>query len=630
MRFFFRSRLNLDGTGQLGFFKSVVVLFFLSLGVGFIPIIINKSFFQFGGYSLWLLLDLVMESFFVLGLYAFRRSIKAVLTIQLVLGISFRVINSLKCRYLEIPVLPSDLYLLNDLIHAIPTHYVIGAIAIIGGIVLFTVWLSFKNAQLPKRWEWGATIPAFLFCGWVIILPSSYVATFDELTKNEQFAIPFLIKERGQTIGVPISFTIDFARFLRLRFQTPSLMEVQTSTARLQKDAAKRAPASSIAPPTKPRNIYVLISESFWDPSPFVPFLKTPFFDPDFSSLWSASGQRYFFSPTFGGGTSNVEFEVLCGIPAQAITRGVIFQTALTQKAPCLPNLLRSAGYRTFAFHSFSGSFYNRPTAYNLLGFDEFFAIADLSPNPAPGDFIPDQRFIDLSVTKAIQKAEGQPHLTYILTFAGHWPYAWMPFYQKHIVLPNSGNSESAELLERNLNINYIASTTIANLVKKIELIDPSALIVVFGDHLPVVVNEISVELPESAMLDATFYKTPLLIVDRPNLGKSNPWNEKKITPGFDLTLEILDRIGFPVHENSHFSLFGNSRKVYRPLQNGAVLVQEQNVVPGFVNGPFAACTPKTRLPTCEDAQQWLDDARNVGRDLILGEQYFLKSSATK
>ena len=98
-------------------------------------------------------------------------------------------------------------------------------------------------------------------------------------------------------------------------------------------------------------------------------------FPPELRALWAETGHSVTLSPVFGGYTANAEFEALCGFPVTE--NAVFFEGWLRRDVPCLPALLREAGYRTVASHPNVPGFWNRTHAYRLTGFDEYLSVAD-------------------------------------------------------------------------------------------------------------------------------------------------------------------------------------------------------------------------------------------------------------
>ncbi len=141
--------------------------------------------------------------------------------------------------------------------------------------------------------------------------------------------------------------------------------------------------------PGHPRNLHVVLEESFWDPAPLTAAgVKQSPLDPRFLALWDQAGRSTAMSPAFGGQTANAEFEVLCGFPlAQGAVR---FEQAMNDAVPCLPRLLAQAGYRTVASHPNEPGFWNRQASYDRLGFETFWSMGDFVQDDMTSIFLSD------------------------------------------------------------------------------------------------------------------------------------------------------------------------------------------------------------------------------------------------
>ena len=127
----------------------------------------------------------------------------------------------------------------------------------------------------------------------------------------------------------------------------------------------------------KPTIIYVM-DESYWDVSELEQYGYQ--FDTDVSANLhalqqvSASGRAY--SPSFGGGTCDVEFEALTGYSVSYLPSGSKpYQQHVTKPMFALPNYLKTQGYQTAALHCFWAKYWSRDTAYPNLGLSDFVSL---------------------------------------------------------------------------------------------------------------------------------------------------------------------------------------------------------------------------------------------------------------
>ena len=127
----------------------------------------------------------------------------------------------------------------------------------------------------------------------------------------------------------------------------------------------------------QPTILYVM-DESYWDVSELEQYGFQ--FDTDVSAnlhalqQTSASGRVY--SPSFGGGTCDVEFEALTGYSVSYLPSGSKpYQQHVTKPMFALPSYLKTQGYQTAAVHCFWARYWSRDTAYPNLGLDDFISL---------------------------------------------------------------------------------------------------------------------------------------------------------------------------------------------------------------------------------------------------------------
>ncbi len=141
--------------------------------------------------------------------------------------------------------------------------------------------------------------------------------------------------------------------------------------------AANTGPAAIEKTPT----IIYVMDESYWDVSELEAYGVS--FDTDVSAnlhaLQQSSAYGKVYSPSFGGGTCDVEFEALTGYSVGFLPAGCKpYQQHVTRPMFALPSYLKSKGYQTAAVHCYYAKYWSRNTAYPNLGFDDFISLEDM------------------------------------------------------------------------------------------------------------------------------------------------------------------------------------------------------------------------------------------------------------
>ncbi|MGZ4953986.1 MAG: LTA synthase family protein [Methylobacter sp.] len=362
-----------------------------------------------------------------------------------------------------------------------------------------------------------------------------------------------------------------------------------------------------------PRNIHIVLLESFWDPSVLkkAKYKQNPL-SPEFRELWKSAGYSHALAPVFGGFTANSEFEVLCGFPVVRDT--VKFERQLLNDVPCLPHLLADKGYRTISSHPNVPVFWNRVNAYKRMGFQTYWSLGDFVQDDMNQEFMSDSTLYRQVMEKISGSLDAkQPVLDYIVTYFGHWNY---PLSESR---PNKISSSSQiEEVSAYANTVYYKSRELMAFINEMRRRDPEGIIVVFGDHLPFL-GENFAGYVESEVLTAnrsdfspTMFKayvsTPMLIID----GKRGPVKFGSL-PLYQVPKLLLDLLNFNEPSIMDYTA---------PLPNIRV-----RPLPGMhfnllADGTVDMCKEPPYSEACQLSSRWLEDISRVSNDIFMGRQF--------
>lgn len=248
-------------------------------------------------------------------------------------------------------------------------------------------------------------------------------------------------------------------------------------------------------------NIIVLQLESFFDMTWMHGVTLTEDPVPNFRKLKENGTSGYLFVPSYGGGTSNVEFEVLTGMNLDHFTIGESPYYTLLNKNVIEDSIafnLKNIGYSAHAIHNYNALFYERNKAYNNLGFDTFTSVEymnNLSFNSQ--GWTRDEVLTD-EIISALDSTEGEDFV-FTVSVQGHGPYPETVSpdeFTTYIDVQADNLTEPARA-----GLSYYASTIkemddmLGELISRLESYDEKCVLVVYGDHLPAVdfsVNYIS------------------------------------------------------------------------------------------------------------------------------------------
>jgi phosphoglycerol transferase MdoB-like AlkP superfamily enzyme len=516
----------------------------------------------------------------------------------------FYAASAFKISMLGRPIMPEDVHNLGALIEILGT---IGWVAIALPLVLLVGLLIFnlKFRAKPAQAGWALLIAVPLGAA---SDPSPLSSSLDSFLGNT----PWDQRENFIWRGGAMHFAQESLRALAVRRPAPSEEEV---LAAIHRRAAASGPVEPLVPLGHRRNLHVILEESFFDPMVLAgaQYSADPL-DPRFRALWAQSNLTQGLSPAFGGQTANAEFEVLCGFPVNQIA--VKFEFSLLRDVPCLPRILGELGYRTVASHPNVAGFWNRYAAYERLGFETFWAQDALDMSDRNGPFLAD-RSLHRQVREKLQATDdGRPVFDYIVTIDGHWMYDAGD--QRPPVLTSV--SKIKEVGDY-ANMLHYKTRQMMDAIEAIRRDDPDSVVMVFGDHLPMLGRKFAGYV-ESGLLPDSFGAftaeqydvsagTPLLVID----GRNGPVDLGRI-PMYRLPGVLLRLLG--EERPAIFDLVQVPGSVVpRPLPD--VMMTYQG------SAPHQLCRQKTDSAACADAAAWLEDALLIDQDLFAGGQHALK-----
>jgi hypothetical protein len=528
--------------------------------------------------------------------------------------------NPIKIAMLRMPLSIADLQALPVLFKTMTgARLALGVGILVTLIAVLVLMLRMQHRTLPSL--------AFAIC-YVIALPTM-AAWLSPLTDT---ALPVNTEEREMFNGVTIKAdqTQEPVPFLQARGPILYLAKDWLNTfadnegpSREEVDALKLTPWTPVGQAPN-RNIHVVLLESLWDTSLLAHHHtdRDPM-DPRFRAMWEAAGRSYALSPEFGSATANAEFEVLCGFPAPRSS--VAFVNRLRKASPCLPAVMGAYGYHTVASHAHEARNWNRVKAYNEVGFDLYRPITSFELDDMEGPYLYDGSFFrqNLQYLDALEKSI--PVFNYQVSLSSHWAYA-----RNLKVRPDLVKVTPADMPLLNDYVNAVSYTTSAlmNWTEKILAKDPDAIIVAFGDHAPVLINDASDKDPylganagDSARFDSPgtrrhvgISRTPLLIID----GERGPVKLDQDTPLYEIPNQISAVLGGG-------ELLPQSAQTTGPM----IIRPFLGYLLTGLNGTWQNCAENSELGSsavCGEARERAELLRSLRRDTIQGGGYFVRN----
>ncbi len=446
-----------------------------------------------------------------------------------VLWIIVGVTNTVCLKFRPLPVSASDFRLINEAfsmmkIYMKPWHIAIIvaglSLTVIGLITLFIKGPKYETPLKPSLIWFAASVVILGSFSYVVgtydILPRT-ADTPNELYEKNGFAYNFF-KSAGSTgVTVPIDYDRD---------ETDILKE---ELLQLEDTSGDERP-----------NIIILQLESFFDISWMKGINTSEDPTPNFRKLCEENASGYLFVPSYGGGTSNVEFEVLSGMNLDHFTIGESPYYTLLDKNVLDDSVafnMKRLGYTAHAIHNYSGLFYKRNIAYANLGFDTFTPVEYMDELEYNSQGFARDKVLPSEIFKAMDSTDGSDFV-FVVSVEGHGPY---PQSIKPEDFAYYVEADADDLTpEEKAGLTYYASTAkdmdvmIGDLIEQLANYDEKCVLVIYGDHLP------AIEFTKHPLTAPNAYTSAYVIWS--NYGIEG---EDKDIEAYQLTSRMQELIGF-------------------------------------------------------------------------------------
>lgn len=450
------------------------------------------------------------------------------------------LISGIKLKIMGVPLLPNDLFLIKEAsdvsqhIQQIfqPQVILVASVCLI--LIIVKVFLYPKSSKLNVK------VKAITLTTSIIMLVVFYTAPSSVLS----------------ALGVTDLRWDQNANYLDNGFAVAASSSIKTNKMKKLSDyshdsidklisgfseKAEKSKEVTLNNNTKPTNIIILLSESLWDPKNAgkLQLSKDPL------SYYHHLSEKYpsgsMMTSQFGGGTANVEFEVLTGYSVPFLAPGTNpFLQLLDKEVESIASILNEQGYYSTVFNSYLNWFYNSRTAYKNLGFNQFISNEFLRPIKK-GPYLSDEILVD-SIIEQTERTKGNDFI-FASTMGNHFPYNEDKFEETEIkVLNKDITAETKTTLESYAQGVYYFDKALEKLVKHYSDSKEPTVVLVFGDHLPILGNDYSVFKELNYFRESndkeTMYRTPLLVWD--NYKKHTQKEELELNATF-ITPYLLD-----------------------------------------------------------------------------------------
>jgi phosphoglycerol transferase MdoB-like AlkP superfamily enzyme len=429
-----------------------------------------------------------------------------------VILIILSLISGIKLKMLGVPLLPWDFVLSGETQDMLKYINNILSVRVIVGIVLFVVlgYLALNRTRyILNRFSWKERVITAVVS--LLLLLALYT---DQPLHARSWAgiqaLPWNQAENTRTNGFAFTTMMNTEIMFENQKNGFTDQDVAAVTDKLPK-SEQTEPG-----PIKP-NIVIVLSEAFWDPTVIkgTQFSSDPI--PFFHHLQQNYSSGHMLSPQFGGGTANVEFEVLTGNSMRFLPQGSVpYNQYITKGMDSLASILARQGYTSTAINPFYSWFFNSKSVYNNLGFSSFIPIEYFKPH-YEGPYIADSEVADNIIAKSV--ATQGPDFIFANTMENHFQFLPEKFEENTFKITGDMTESARGMLETLSQGMNASDKMLQSIVKHFEQIKEPTLVVFFGDHLPYLGDDYQAFI-ESKYLEGKndpdflnkMYKVPLVV----------------------------------------------------------------------------------------------------------------------
>ena len=238
-------------------------------------------------------------------------------------------------------------------------------------------------------------------------------------------------------------------------------------------------------------NIIVVFSESFWDIDQLDEVEFNTKVTPNFNDLKNKGLFFNMITPSYGGISSNVEYEFLTGSNTMFFNHSYIpymqlYRNGTYYNRPSIIMELKNNGYKTKIATCASPELFNCGRFYKYLQVDEVEYITNVEEKNIKGKYVSDEYITDKIIDKLNNKDKNEKMFYMTMTMQAHMPYPKDKYssYDVWVIKSNFSNEVNDTLTSYAQGI-YDADKQLGRLYEYIQKLDEPTIIVFYGDHLP-------------------------------------------------------------------------------------------------------------------------------------------------
>ena len=432
---------------------------------------------------------IVLASLSLTELFKHRKAMTWTLTaLWIILGFA----NYMVCRNRTLPLAGGDLLLTYEVVSLITVYFswpeIIAMFLGAAALIALIAWMFSCTARRRRvNYAFGAGFVAVMvlvvfgvhmFAIKAGVMPDVFP---DRVNSNREYGFTscFVFTFGQQGIDKPEEYS------------TEAVEEIMGESEQAEPETAQPTAVPAAArfsdEAVKQPNIVFVQLESFFDVNTIngVELSRDP--TPFFHKLLGERPTGELYVPTVGGGTANVEFEVMSGLNMDFFGAGETPYNTIIQEVSCetIADVLRGHGYSSTALHNNTGTFFSRNQVYANLGFDRFDSLEYMRAPKYNRVGWAHDTVLTGEILRAMETSSARD-LIFAITVESHGKYS--DTYE-----PREGDIEVLSAPEEMyfapfqnyVNVLPAVDTFIEQLVEALEDFDEPVVAVFYGDHLP-------------------------------------------------------------------------------------------------------------------------------------------------
>ena len=418
----------------------------------------------------------------------------------IVVGVIISVVNNIKEGLRSEPLLITDFVWLKEI--SLLTSFVDKNVIIyivLGVIVTLGVYILLRKRILPGK-IFNIKRLRFSFLGALIGLGVFNFIVF----RNETDAkiidnIPVVSKVNNwfdiNWMGFSTNASYKSLTYVWTKQLTKSVMETPDgySEEKIKEIAEKYRNEASIINASRTNNIedqtvIFILSESFSDPSRVPSVVLSQDAIPNISQIKNEYTSGLMLSDFYGGGTANMEFQALSGLPYSNYSSSVsTIYTEVVPKMSYFPSISNEfSAENRIVLHPSAATNYSRLSVYKQLNFNKFIALSDsvdkFSNISYTGVYVNDATVYE-NVLKNID-VNGEGKFFSVITMQNHVP--WNASEPKELVAYSEKlNDAENNTLTNYAHLLYQTDLETENFLEQLKEVNSKVTVVFYGDHLP-------------------------------------------------------------------------------------------------------------------------------------------------